>query len=193
MKIAFKCKVWLQESLASLCRENTIGAKVSQTLCISATAAYTTVYSLQRTCQNHTESMHCNERETLCFTLREELYNVCKVYLDKNLLAQWNCRPLYVYCVPEANIEKCIVAARYIFIFSPPASSSFPCRRNVSCGIKGGFYLFSGRPSLCCALNRARLRWWSPLRLMLTCKIFERTTFTYFHAHKYMHCQKNIF
>ena len=100
---------------------------------------------------------------------------------------------IYVYCVPETNIEKCIVAARYIFIFSPPASSSFPCRRNVSCGIKGGFYLFSGRPSLCCALNRARLRWWSPLRLMLTCKIFERTTFYVFpcsHVQLYMHCQK---
>ena len=129
------------------------------------------------------EQQRINER--LCVLL----------YLDKKLLAQWNCRPLYVYCVPEANIEKCIVAARYIFIFSPPASSSFPCRRNVSCGIKGGFYLFSGRPSLCCALNRARLRWWSPLRLMLTCKIFERTTFYVFpcsHVQVYMHCQKTF-
>ena len=112
--------------------------------------------------------------------MRNFVHTMCTIYLDKNCLEQYDCWTLYG--APEANIEKCIVAAKYIFIFSTPASSSFPCSRNVSGGIKDGFYLFSGRPSLCCALNRARLRWWSPPRLMLTCKIFERTIFTYFHA-----------
>ena len=48
---------------------------------------------------------------------------------------------------------------------------------NVSRGIKGRFYLFSGRPSLCCALNRARMRWWCADRPSRT------YAHTYFHAH----------
>ena len=146
--------------------ENSTAAKVSQTLCISETSVRTTV------CRQLNRKYRSNAK--LC---AHNVYNLSgqKLFRALGLLD-------FVLCTGSKYREVHCGGEIYIYLFTAPASSSFPRSRNVSGGIKDGFYLFSGRPSLCCALNRARLRWWSPLRLMLTCKIFEYTIFTYFHA-----------